>query len=483
MNNAVHVHTSDKNIVSGFENTGREPSDIVHELVDNAIDAKATQIIISCPTERNPTFFVQDNGTGMDSTSLGSVFTPGKSDKPYGSIGGYGDGLKSTFGLAEHVSVLSKYKGHVAGEVYDKARMLDQPDSQYVTFAEENLATLEWAKTQFKHSKFTSGTIVRLSRLQKTTQDWDSLCQILPFTLGVKFYSFLLNRQNSLTIKREGLPDVLVGPLDAMDRHANTTTTLSDEELEFTAHGSRVKARLRSFSLGSDSATDPFSLKFAQQHFGKNSKGKFSAAQGLRVICNGREVAHIHTHEGFYMGHASTNFFRAELVFSGDIKGVVKPTRDKTKIVLDARLQTLLLSHLKIPLALELKRKKDKLKATKAAKEKSEQPAKLVVDEQPPRSVNPTPQKNQPTHQTKEVQVERLQAGFGSNLAGLFSFENDRVMINPKHPLFSENGLSHKDWAVVGTLLCAGLTDLSKTETHQFLNNVNRSAESLMCHT
>jgi hypothetical protein len=477
MTDAFHVHTSDKNIASGFENTGREPCDIVHELVDNAIDAKATEIVISFPTAKTPVFFVQDNGLGMDSVSLSSVFTPGKSNKPHGSIGGYGDGLKSTMGLAEVVSVISQYKKHIAGEFYDKKRMLDHPSNQYVTFTETDETTLAWAKTQFKKAGSSSGTVVRLSHLRKNPADWDTLYQSLPLTLGVKFYSFLLSRQINLTIKKEGHPDVVVVPLDAMDRHNVSTKILGDEELSLSVNGERVKGRLRSFFLKSDSETDPFSKKFSQKTVGKDWKGKFSASQGLRVICNGREVAHIHTHDGLYVGHASTNFFRAELVFSGDIKSVVKPTRDKTKIVLDEGLKSTLAAHLQAHLCLGVKHKKEKLKNSQKRTRKA-----IVFQKSALESGVNTTSLDDKRHIAKiEIKPEKLRSGFGTLSTDFFQLEGERLIMNPQHPLFHVDGLAHKDWSVIGTLFSEGLSELPADQKHQFLMGMNRAAESVVC--
>lgn len=99
-----------------------KPASVVKELVENSIDAKATNITIEVETGGIKKIRVTDNGIGMDKDNLPKAFLPHATSKissiedldKIGTLGFRGEALSSTASVAK-VTALSKVKGSDEG--------------------------------------------------------------------------------------------------------------------------------------------------------------------------------------------------------------------------------------------------------------------------------------------------------------------------------------------------------------------------------
>lgn len=168
--------TPDKNIYTAISARGYSLHDAIAELVDNSIDAKATQIKVDI---RSDSIEVQDNGFGMGLEDLGNAMILGKSNKK-DSLGIFGIGMKaSCLSLGEEFIVESKQKNTV-----------------YKYVAEHNLAWLNssnWGKFPIKkvNNQFREDSFTKISIIPKKEYH-HALVNQLYGTLGRTYAMFLL---------------------------------------------------------------------------------------------------------------------------------------------------------------------------------------------------------------------------------------------------------------------------------------------------
>ncbi len=85
-----------------------DPKDALREYVQNSVDAKAKKIEIKI---RQNNIVVQDNGIGMDFTSMRNAIRLGVSDKnPKNHVGFMGIGIYSSFHICEQLTIYSRVK-------------------------------------------------------------------------------------------------------------------------------------------------------------------------------------------------------------------------------------------------------------------------------------------------------------------------------------------------------------------------------------
>ena len=106
-------------IITAFARIGYKLTEAVADIVDNAVDAKATNILIRffCSEDAIRRVAFVDDGDGMSDATLSKAMQFGTSTKhPESQLGKYGIGMKSaSFSQCRHLSVVTVSGGSAAG--------------------------------------------------------------------------------------------------------------------------------------------------------------------------------------------------------------------------------------------------------------------------------------------------------------------------------------------------------------------------------
>ncbi len=106
-----------------------DPKDALREYVQNSVDAKCENIEIKI---RHNNIVVQDDGSGMDFTTMRNAIRLGVSDKnPKNHVGFMGIGIYSSFHICEQLVIYSKVKGQCPNRIsFDFKKMRNELEGQ-----------------------------------------------------------------------------------------------------------------------------------------------------------------------------------------------------------------------------------------------------------------------------------------------------------------------------------------------------------------
>lgn len=165
---AIHKYLpSEMGVNEYLKKDGHTLSDSINEIIDNAIDQKASRIGFNLVNHNDKTYLLIEND-GNPVVSWKSFLTlGGNSDRSKDSIGHYGVGLKQFLSLFKTHTVFS-FDGKI---ISGRKKIQGNQEFSYDDEIDKNSFEYKRAKDQFKGKK--SGILVILQISNEDVADWD----------------------------------------------------------------------------------------------------------------------------------------------------------------------------------------------------------------------------------------------------------------------------------------------------------------------
>jgi hypothetical protein len=304
------------------------------DLVDNAIDAGATHVLIRLVRARGGlrTLYVVDNGRGMAPDEIDAAMTiGGKRDYREGDLGHFGLGLKAaSFSQARSLTVMSRAAGHEAvGRRW-------RPDEATKRGFHCDIVSGEFIETELGHewpfALRDRGTIVRWDEVvafpatneprrveEYITRAITTTCQ----HLGMVFHRFLADERLTVDVDILDVDTSFVGspvPVTPLNPFGYTRSGRHDFPKDLTASAGDVRLTFRCHLWPGRSSTPQFRLS--------NNPAEH---QGLyfyrrdRLLQAGGWV-------GVHASDARLQLARVEVDIDGDVSGVFHMNPEKSRV-------------------------------------------------------------------------------------------------------------------------------------------------------
>ena len=402
-------------LLDSLRSTGYDNYNAITDIVDNSIDADATQIIIDIHSEKNDfKIVIADNGKGMDSHVLDEALKLGsETEKDYQSdLGRFGMGLSTaSLSMCKRTEIITK----------DKSNKLLK-----------SVTDLDWVKETNEFSKYlgdaidedaelfkkylggsVSGTIVFLSksdRIQNTNTTVFS--NTLKKHLARVFRRFLEAGKEII------LNGEVIKPFDPLFLEEKNTRVYSDEEYEI------------KIQKGDKIYEDTIRMKFVIVpdfgSAGNKDRGVNYQNQGFYVMRNQRELFAGSNLDGIFTKDPHLNRFRAEIYFSGSLDDLMGVHFTKRSISIDQALHDKIKEFSRsqireIQKIADSERPKDERVVSHNDSEKLiSKKSKLLI--KPPAEEEPTKEKNH-KKDTKEPETKERKIEYVERLRLICKFE------------------------------------------------------------
>lgn len=309
---------------------GYEFEHAIADIVDNSIDAKASEILIRFNHDGKAvrSVGVIDNGRGMTSKQLDIAMAFGAKTKGNESLGKYGMGLKSaSFSQCDVLTVISATRGGVEGRRWtaEKAR------ADWTCEVLRPAAAADYLRSHSDRVDAKSGTLVEwgdLDALSHAMERPDRMIERryrdLSAHLGLVFHRFL--ERGAVRIRMDAAERDTGGrgyaePVEPLNPFPTATGlkgyprrfafTIDGDELDFTAHVWRRNAGEPGFKLGG---------------------GRLAHKQGIYVYRNDRIIQAGGWNGLRNDGEVHTSLARIEFDLPPGLDAVFKPTVQKSSV-------------------------------------------------------------------------------------------------------------------------------------------------------
>lgn len=197
---------------------GYEPYTAIMDLIDNAVTAKSSLILVSLQLRTGKTLKMRnsvakyqliDNGQGMDHIEILNAFTLGsRKSYPANSLSKYGMGLKSAgLSLGSRISIISKKSGNLSQKYIFDINLIEKTNT--LSLLQQQLSSEEISLANELLSG-NSGTIVEIDGCENVNQSSPgTTITKLRDRLGVVYYSFLSDATHPLAIKTRVTQDTI----------------------------------------------------------------------------------------------------------------------------------------------------------------------------------------------------------------------------------------------------------------------------------
>lgn len=360
--------------------TGYDNVSAIADLIDNSIDANATNINLDiCTEDKEIKIYLMDNGEGMAENVLREALKVG-SDVPKirsEHLGFFGMGLcTASWSMARCFDIYTKTKGenfiHHARVDLDKIAK----ENKYV-FDYEQLNNSDVFEEQYslvgggKKKSFidVSGTLLLLSKVDRPdTSNTTNLGNKIK-KHAQRIFRMFLNSKVSMVINGNKCE-----PFDPLFWEDETTEQWSNETKTFIVNGRQIDLDIKMVRISKD--------KYGQKAKTANGIDKIGIKnQGFYILRNNREIANEISLLENYKKHPSTNNFRCEISFSGDIDDCFYMNFRKKDFALEQSLNDQLEAYI-VPNVTQIIKKNQSENKTKASSndiEKLDELSKNIV--------------------------------------------------------------------------------------------------------
>lgn len=301
-----------KILVSALQYIGYDEVSAISDIIDNSIDADATEIRVFIDKDENKKIriTISDNGMGMDYNTLDEALKLGSntSHDDISDLGKFGMGL-STAGLALANRTVVFTKNVTEENIYKSVTDVDVIKEQN-DFVKELGVANEFEKMYFNNLvKFESGTIVIL-------EDCIGIKSSEAATLKAKLIKNIARIfRNFMTKITFYVNDVKVEPEDPLRLKADDFKgeLFSDEEYDVKWKNSN--GELENGTIHIKLAILPFCEQNIAKEYGFNMPN-----QGFSILRNNREIAYGYLPKWDGVNrHPDFNRFRGEISFSSEL--------------------------------------------------------------------------------------------------------------------------------------------------------------------
>lgn len=267
----------------------------VMDLLDNSIDAQASNIAITISEEKGDfRIVIEDDGLGMDEETLAEALRLGSdTQRETDDLGKFGLGLvTASIGLSRRVEV---YTRELDGDLLYGGFDLDD-------IAEQD-RFLKWLQPLgLEIEDLTAqGTRIQLSKTDRiSNKNVTTFASTLRKRIGQVFRKFL-KADRKITVN--GKP---VEPIDPLMLSDPNTSLILETEIEVEGGGSVVLRAVELPDLG---------------QAGNAERGIIPQNSGFYLLRNNREIIEAYTFD-FYKKHPDYSHFRAEVLFDGSLDAV-----------------------------------------------------------------------------------------------------------------------------------------------------------------
>jgi len=262
----------------------------VLDLIDNCIDAQASNVAIIVSEERGDIqIVIEDDGMGMDEETLDEALRLGsETQHEAGDLGKFGLGLvTASIGLSRRVEVFSR---ELDGQLFYGGFDLDE-------IVKQNRFS-KWVQplSDVKLLSNTKGTQIRLSKTDRiSNRNVSTFSSTLRKQVGQVFRKFL---KAGLKIRVNGKLVEAIDPLMLADPE---TKLILETEIEVTEG---VTAVIKAVDLPD----------YGQA--GNRDRGIIAQNSGFYILRNNRQIMEARKFD-FYKEHPDYTHFRAEILFDG----------------------------------------------------------------------------------------------------------------------------------------------------------------------
>ena len=276
----------------------------VLDLLDNSVDAQASNITITISEEKGDfRIVIEDDGTGMDEETLDEALRLG-SDSQRGTddLGKFGLGLvTASIGLSRRVEV---YTRELGGDLFYGGFDLD--------YIAEQDRFLKWIQPLTEVEGLTArGTRIQLSKTDRiSNRNVTTFASTLRRRIGQVFRKFL-KADRKITVNGQA-----VEPIDPLMLSDPNTSLMLETEIEVEGGGRVMVRAVELPDLG---------------QAGNSERGIIAQNSGFYILRNSREIRDAETFD-FYKKHPDYSHFRAEIMFDGSLDVVFHPDVKKMSI-------------------------------------------------------------------------------------------------------------------------------------------------------
>lgn len=347
----------------GYKNTAA-----MADLIDNSIDAQATNVWVSIENDLSK-IFIADNGTGMSAETLRTAIRlGGKKVHDNGSdLGKYGLGLiTASISMGRVVRIITKYDGiyNTAVLDYDVIRETNLFKADFYDSTEAEVASFN-----FRTKNADSGTVLIIDKCDKLqyTKAKDLISAVDESVSEV--FRVYLNEGNSIEINGSR-----VIAYDPLLLNLRGSRRLVDETIN-------VKS-----SAGATGKIHVLAVMVPDQGAATNRKLHLNiTGQGFYILRNNREIASALEFQDIFKKHNDFNLLRIELSFSPELDDLMGINLKKHDI---APAQEVI-NALKAVLDAPIKKAREEMKAKQRNKDaknpflQAPKPAPAPASEQP----------------------------------------------------------------------------------------------------
>ena len=295
-----------KGLFQALRDMGYENTAAVADLVDNSIDANATNIRIAISDDMQK-IFIADDGIGMSDKVLNTAIKLGgkKAHDNSSDLGKYGLGLiTASLSMGRVLRVITKNDNKYNTAVLDYDVVCDT--NKFIADFHESTKN-EVEAFDFRTKNASSGTIIIIDKcdLIQYTKAKD-FTDALELHLGQVFRSFLRNNKHIF------INDAEIHDNDPLFRDRAIVTKLVDTNVE-----------IRTTS-GSKGIMHVLAVKVADQGMKKNRSLHLNIfGQGFYILRNNREIASALEFPEIFKKHNDFNLLRIEVSFNPELDSLM----------------------------------------------------------------------------------------------------------------------------------------------------------------
>jgi hypothetical protein len=351
-------------LIESLRSTGYSNYSAIADLVDNSLDAHATNVKIKIGTTKNDhLLIISDDGDGMNEAILDQALRLG-SDTPKDNasdLGKFGMGLiTASISIGRRLVVITRQHGQFLTAVHDIDDIVEKKE-----FVKELRASTKQEMETF--ALYTGGamhgTVVLISKIDHLqSKNLTQFSNKLINDMGEIFREYI-NAGKHLYVNEK---DILAR--DPLMLNDTETDIMLDEafELDVDGDGEPDNIRLRIVALPMRSDVENEAMKINQFN------------QGFYIMRNNRQIARAET-LGVFTKHNYSNRFRAELFFSGSLDGALSVNFTKNGIELNDAV-TGWLTQMALPQITTIRNQAKKEGARKANEGKTHRGAERIVE-------------------------------------------------------------------------------------------------------